>query len=157
MRTAALARFDIQAEQTHDRVRVVMKSIQKEMAGNEGIYPYNKGKVSMAEVARRAKIHPITFHKPRYRDLGMEVKAWLEALKHGAIVGRGRVRKELGTRIREWKQLYEDLLEAHRVSETDLAHANAQLEEALRENEELRRRVADFTRQKVVPLRTTKE
>jgi hypothetical protein len=156
MRAAALARYDNDAEQAHERVRAVMKTIQTEMAGNEGIYPKNKGAVSMAEVARRAHIHPFTFHKPRYQDLGKEVKAWLETLKQGAVVGRGRVRKELGTRVQEWKKLYEDLLETHRISETDLAHAQARLEEVLKENEQLRQRVASDAALKVVPLRPKK-
>lgn len=156
MRAAALARYDSEAEQAHERVRAVMKTIQKEMAGNEGIYPNNKGAVSMAEVARRAQIHPFTFHKPRYLELGKEVKAWLETLKQGGVVGRGRVRKELGTRVQEWKKLYEDLLETHRISETDLEHAQARLKEVLQENDHLRQRVAEQAALKVVPLRPKK-
>ncbi|MBF3380603.1 hypothetical protein [Burkholderia pseudomallei] len=153
MRTSALARYDTNAEATHERVRAVMKAIQEEMAANEGIYPHNKGAVSQAEVARRAEIHPNTLHKTRYVLLGEEVKDWLDTLKQGTVVGRMRVRKELGTRVQEWKQLYEDLRETHRITETDLAHANELLKEARRENEELRARVSELTKQKVLPLR----
>lgn len=156
MRAAALARGEREAEQNHERVRTVMKTIQKEMAGNDGIYPQNKGAVSLAEVARRAEIHPITFHKPRYRGLGEEVKAWLETLKQGSVVGRGRVRKELGTRVQEWRKLYEDLLEVHRISETDLEYAEAKLKEVLQENERLRQEVATQASLKVVPIRPKK-
>ncbi len=156
MRASALARYDSNAAQAHDRVHVVMKNIQAEMSGNQGIYPNNKGAVSMAEVARRAEIHPFTFHKPRYKELGKEVKAWLETLKQGSVVGRGRVRKELGSRVQEWKTLYEDLLETHRISETDLAHAEARLEEVSKENEQLRQKVAAEATLKVVPLRPKK-
>jgi len=133
-----------------------MQTIQKEMAANEGIYPHNKGAVSMAEVARRAGIHPFTFHKPRYLELGKEVKAWLETLKQGTVVGRGRVRKELGTRVQEWRRLYEDLLEVHRISETDREYAEARLKEALLENEQLRQLLADQATLKVVPIRQKK-
>lgn len=153
MRAAALARYDAQAAQSHERVRQIMRTIQKEMAANEGIYPHNKGAVSMAEVARRADIHPFTFHKPRYLELSKEVKAWLETLKQGAVLGRGRVRKELGTRVQEWKRLYEDLLEAHRISETDREYAEARLKEVLLENEQLRQRLSEQGTLKVVPIR----
>ncbi len=156
MSAAALARYDTQAEQSHERVRQVMQTIQKEMAANEGIYPHNKGAVSMAEVARRAGIHPFTFHKPRYLELGKEVKAWLETLKQGTVVGRGRDRKELGTRVQEWRRLYEDLLEVHRISETDREYAEARLKEALLENEQLRQLLADQATLKVVPIRQKK-
>jgi hypothetical protein len=157
MRQAALTRYDSNAQETHMRVRAVMRTIQEEMAANDGIYPHNKGAVSLAEVARRSEIHPVTFHKERYVELAGEVKRWLEALRQGGTVGRLRVRKELGTRVQEWKQLYEDLRETHRVTETDLAHAEARLQEALQENETLRVRVAELSRRKVVSLKSATE
>lgn len=134
----------------------MMKTIQLEMAGNAGIYPHNKGAVSMAEVARRSLIHPITFHKERYRKLGEEVKVWLETLKQGSVIGRVRVRKELGSRVQEWKELYDDLLATHRLSETDLAHAEALLKEARREIEQLRSRLSEQAALKIVPIRPNK-
>ncbi len=81
MRAVALACSDSNAEQTMTRVRDLMTTIQKEMAANEGIYPHNKGAVSLAEVARRAGIYPSTFHKGRYVELAEEVKQWLVTLK----------------------------------------------------------------------------
>lgn len=152
MRAAALARSDSKAEQIHEHVRDLLKEIQKEMAANQGIYPQNGGALSMAEVARRAEIHPNTFHKSRYVELAKEVKEWLKTVRQGATVGRMRVRKELGTRVQEWKQLYEDLLETHRITETDLDVAEAKLEEVLKENEKLRQRLADLSEHKVVKL-----
>ncbi|AOE88468.1 hypothetical protein GO283_03158 [Ralstonia solanacearum] len=156
MRTAALARYDRAAQQTHERVRAMLQTITKEMEANQGIYPHNKGALSLAEIGRRAGIHPLTFHKPRYIAIRKEVQAWLETLKQEAVVGRTRARKALATRAQEWKQLYEDLLQAHRISETDLALAEARLEEALLENEKLRQRIAAITAQKVVSLRPVK-
>jgi hypothetical protein len=157
MRQAALSRYDSNAEETHKRVRVVMRTIQEEMAANSGIYQQNKGAVSLAEVARRAGIHPVTFHKKRYVELASEVKLWLETLRQGATVGRVRVLKELGTRVQEWKQLYESLRETHRVTETDLAYAEARLQETLAANEVLLERVAELSKRKVVPLKSTKD
>lgn len=159
MSAAALARYDANAEQTLEGVRTMLATIRNEMAENDGVYPHNKGGLSLAEVARRAGIHPQTFHKPRYVELAAEVKAWLDALKQeasGVVVGRMRVRSELGSRLQEWKRLYEELLETHRISETDLALSEAKLEEALKENEILRQRLAEVTKQKVVSLRSKK-
>lgn len=156
MRVAALARYDAGAEQIHERVRAMMKTIQIEMAGNGGIYPNNKGAVSMAEVARRSEINPTTFYKDRYRELGKEVDGWMITLKEGSVIGRVRVRKELGTRVQEWKELYEDLLATHRLSETDLAHTQELLKEALKENEQLRSRLSEQAALKIVPIRPNK-
>lgn len=153
MRNAALTRYDGLAQQTHARVRAMLQTIKKEMEANGGIYPHNKGALSLAEIARRVGIHPLTFHKPRYVAICQEVREGLETLRQGAVVGRTQVRKTLKNRALEWKQLYEDLLQAHRVSEIDLALAEARLEEALVENEKLRQRIADITAQKIVSLR----
>ncbi len=140
-----------------------MKSIREEMAANEGIYPHNKGALSLAEVARRAGIHPQTFHKERYVELAKEVKQWLDALRKGAVVGRMHVRKTLDTRVKEWKQLYEDLLETHRISETDLEVAEEKLRELQKDYdklqqkfEELRQRVAELTKPKILKLQPKK-
>jgi hypothetical protein len=156
MRQAALSRYDSNAEETHTRVRAMMRTIQEEMAANAGIYPHNKGAVSLAEVARRAGIHPVTFHKERYVELASEVKLWLETLRKGTTIGRVRVRKELSTRVQEWKLLYESLRETHRITETDLAYAQARLQETLAENGVLHERIAALSKRKVVPLKTTK-
>lgn len=153
MRLAARARHDANTKKTYERVRGVMRLIQQEMAANQGIYPQNRGAVSLAEVARRAKMHPVTFHKPNYQELVTEVKTWLHELKSGAIVGTKRVHKELGTRLQEWKQLYNDLLESHQISETDLAHATMRLKELENENRELRQKLAEATSPKVVSMR----
>lgn len=154
MRIAAKVRHDANTQQAYKRVREVMQLIQQEMAANQGIYPQNKGAVSLAEVARRADMHPVTFHKPNYQNfIDNEVKPWLEGLKSRALVGTKRVHKELGTRVQEWKQLYNDLLESHQISETDLAHANIRIKELESENNELRRKLSEATSLKVVSMR----
>lgn len=69
MRTAALARYDRAAQQTHERVRAMLQTITKEMEANQGISPHNKGALSLAEIGRRAGIHPLTFPQTAiYRD-----------------------------------------------------------------------------------------
>jgi len=157
MRDAALARYDRNAEDIHVRVRQILELIKQEMASNGGIYPFNKGAISIAEVARRSQIHPLTFHKPRYVDLAKEVKAWLEALKGGNLVGRSRIRKDAETRIGEWKELYENLLDAHRVTETDLLHAQVQLEEARAEIDVLRARLSARETLKIASIHSKKD
>jgi len=153
MRTSALGRHDNNAAKVHERVRKTMDAIKQEVAGNDGIYPRNGGAVSLAEIARRAEIHPNTFYKDRYVELGKEVTSWLETLKVNAVVGRVRVRTEVGARLQQWKDLYHDLLESHRIAETDLAYALARLEESQSELEKLRRQLAEVSAPRIVPLR----
>lgn len=153
MRQSALSRYDRNAEEIYTRVRKMMHTIQAEIDTNEGIYPHNRGSVSLAEVARRAQMHPVTFHKKRYIELAGEVKHWLEKLHQGSVIGPVRIRKELGSRVQQWKQLYESLREAHRLTETDLAHAEARLQDLLKKNLLLQERIAELLRHKILPLK----
>lgn len=152
MREAALSRYGRDAQENHDHVREVLKTIEKEMEANQGIYPKYSGGLSSAEVARRSGLHPNTFYKQRYKELGKEVFARIEKLKSNKIVGRTRVRKEMSTRVQEWRQMYEDLLDSFRLTEADLEVTQSKLDEALKENEILRERLLGRAGHKVVHI-----
>lgn len=152
------------SEEVRERVRAMMATIEKEMADNEGIYPHNKGALSSAELARRSDVHPTTFFSPQQRVFGTEVKAWVEGLKASKVVGRGPVRREMATRVADWKRLYDDLSQSHRDTELDLQQVNAELAQARdalekigRENARLQSTLAEVGGTKVVPLRTKKD
>lgn len=157
MSESKLAMYDTEAQTRIQQTQVMMKTIQGEMAANGGIYPQNKGAVSAAEVARRCGFHPVTLHKPRYKDLRKELHDWIDALKGGGVVGRTRVRKELAQRVDEWKELYENLLETHRISETDLMHAEARVIELEQELSRLRELLAQRREFNVVSIRPTQK
>lgn len=150
------------AQRTNDvqqRVRKLLAAIEDEMAANGGIYPHNGGALSGAEIARRAGIHPTTLFSPKQRDLGSEVKQWLERIKEGRIVGRGLVRRELAERVADWKALYDGLAQSHRDTELELQQAEVDLEKAQAEIKKLQGVVDRLTKQlgvlsgeKVVPL-----
>lgn len=125
-----------------DRVRSAMKTIEQEMDENNGIYPHNKGAVSANEVARRAGIHATTFFTAAQRQLGAEVKSWIESLKTRKVVGRLRVRRELATRIADWRQMYDALAASHHKTELDLQQAEAERDDARKEAEDLKQQVA---------------
>lgn len=163
IRDASRAFHDANIQKTHDQVRDSMRLIQLELAGNRGIYPHNKGIISQAEVARRASMHPVTLHKPHYRELILEVQRWVEQVKAGAVVGHKRVRRDLKSRVQEHEELRIALQEAHRISETDLEHANLQLQELEEkcqrleeENQQLRQKLAKSASLKIVNLSAQK-
>ncbi|MFL9908299.1 hypothetical protein [Paraburkholderia sp. RL17-337-BIB-A] len=141
MRESALARGSAGSEKRAEEVRQMMTTIQQEMAANQGVYPHNGGAVSLAEVARRCEIHPNTFHKKNYRQLKGDLDTWLKSLQQGAIVGKTRVRKELTSRANEWKNLYENLADSHRLSETDLDYTKQLLDDERKENKKLRKQL----------------
>jgi len=157
MSDAKLALYDAEAQARIEKTRTMMKTIQEEMAANGGIYPQNKGAVSAAEVARRCGYHPGTLHKGRYDDLRQELQDWIDALKGVGVVGRTRVRKALAQRADEWKELYENLVEVHRVTETDLMQEQARVRELEEELGRLRHLLTQGGDLKVVPIRPKKD
>ncbi len=137
MKEAAKARGEKRSAEVAERVRGVMAIIVQEMKANGGIYPHNGGAISMNEVARRAGIHYTTFHTQAQRELGKEVKTWIESLKKKEVVGRMRVRNGLATHLQEYRILYEGLEMSHHKTELDLQQAQAERDEALRKAESL--------------------
>jgi hypothetical protein len=130
LRTRALERGANRSDELRKRVRATLKTIEAEMASNDGIYPHKKGALSSAEVARRAGVHATTFFSPKQRDLGDEVRTWLKNLKKEKVVGRGPVRRELATRLADWKRLYDRLAQSHRDTELELQETERLLEVA---------------------------
>jgi hypothetical protein len=115
------------SDKVRHRVTIAMQTIEAEIAANNGIYPHNKGALSLAEVARRADVHSTTFFSPKQLDLGKEVKAWLEKLKAKETIGCGPVRKKLSSRVADWARLYGSLQQSHRDTELDLQQCQAEL------------------------------
>ena len=155
MSDSKLALYDAEAQARIQQTQAMMKTIKEEMAANGGIYPHNKGAVSAAEVARRCGYHPGTLHKQRYNDLREELQNWIDALKGIGVVGRTRVRKELAQRADEWKELYNSLVEVHRVLGTDLIQTQARVVEMEQELTRLRELLGQRGELKVVPIRPT--
>ncbi len=112
------------------KVRETMVTIQTEMAANNGIYPNNGGAVSMNEVARRAKISETTLFSPKQKELGRDVKAWVESLKRTEIVGRKNVQRTVSERSEDWRNKYLALQDVHIATELDLQDAKVQLQDA---------------------------
>lgn len=76
-------------EATADLFRAAMAGIEAEMAANGGIYPHARGKLSIAEVCRRAGRTPQSIQKPHHAGLKAEIDAFLARLaSQGPITKR---------------------------------------------------------------------
>jgi len=127
---AARLRGEARTAEVEARVRQAMVTINKEMAANNGIYPNNGGAVSMNEVARRSEISETTLFSPKQKELGKNVKAWLESLKKKEIVGRKNVQRSVFERSEDWRNKYIALQDVHVATELDLQDAKVQLQDA---------------------------
>lgn len=127
---AARLRGEARSAGVEARVHEAMVTIQREMAANRGIYPKNGGAVSMNEVARRAQISETTLFSPKQKELGKNVKAWVESLKKTEVVGRKNVQRTVFERSEAWRIKYLALQDSHIATELDLQDAKVQLQVA---------------------------
>jgi len=84
-----------------------MEAIEKDIEDNDGLYPYNNGRLSLAEVCRRASIHKVTLQGGKHNTTTkVVVKEWLQNLNGLVVVGAKTVRKRVTASADEWRDRY---------------------------------------------------
>lgn len=91
-------------------IEKAMKIMEKEIADNDGIYPRNSGRVSLAEVCRRANVHPITLmgesHKGTTR---VAILNWKEGLVSKLVKGKTAIRQAVTKRAVSAEESFQDI------------------------------------------------
>lgn len=91
-----------------------------------------EGSVSVAEVCRRAGLHPGTINKGGYKDLREPFNARIAALKAPAVVASPKKkRRPADERAMAWKAQFQATVEQLRTAEVDLLLKEVHIEEAL--------------------------
>ena len=86
-------------------IKEAMLAIEAEIKENEGIYPRNRGRLTMAEVCRRAGVHEITMMGSVHRDTTRPmIMTWIKQL--GGIEGAAKIRNEITKRTDVAKEEY---------------------------------------------------
>lgn len=78
-----LARYHAeQAEETRRRLRAAMATMEGEISTSpDGTYPENKGRISQAEICRRAGVSASVPKQPHQHEIRDEMKAWIDRLR----------------------------------------------------------------------------
>jgi len=80
-----------------EKIKRAMTEIEVEVKAADGIYAHNSGRLSMAEVCRRAGVHAITMMgKAHYRTTRPMIASWIAKLS--LVKGAGNVRKTVTAR-----------------------------------------------------------
>jgi hypothetical protein len=128
-----------------------MEAIEKDIEDNDGLYPFNNGRLSLAEVCRRASIHKITLQGEKHKSTTrVVIKEWIEKLDKLSVVGAKSVRKRVTATADEWRsrylavaQKYNEMYAIHLVSmQKELEEANSRISELESENMKLRIRIS---------------
>ena len=133
------------------KLRDAQKTIEEEINTNDGIYPDNGGKLSQAELCRRAKISQVTLSTPAHRDTTrMMVDEWLSRIRNASITGRKSVRRAVTDRAEEWKLHHAAIAENYRIAELEMLDMRGQLKKMRDENDALRGQLEESGVSKVV-------
>ena len=92
-----------------EKLRNAMITIENEIEDGHG-YPFNNGRLSLAEICRRAGVHKITLQGPTHRSTTrVMVKEWLVKLSKKLAGGKESVRKRAAENLDDYKVRYASL------------------------------------------------
>jgi hypothetical protein len=120
------------------KVKGAMKQMELDIQNSEGIYPFNGGRITVAEVCRRAKISNMTLQAPSHRDsTKVVVEEWIRKLTVHLTTGAKIVRRAVTDRAEEWKRVHDEIATAYHIDHLTLVNVRADLDEAQRRIKEL--------------------
>jgi hypothetical protein len=149
---AAAKRGAAKTARVYQQVEDAIRAIADEMQANGGVYPNNGGAVSIAEIARRARINEATLYKKSNTTLKERVSLWLDTLKKKETVGRMRVRKSHQQRAESWHEKYKALETRYGITELQFQQLQAEHEEQQRNYEALLEQIRAGVANKVVAI-----
>lgn len=153
IRANALARGAERHEEVVEKVTKAMRAIEGEINAHQGLYPANGGRLDLAELVRRSDIGAKTLFGERYKETFKKnvVDPWLLSTSAAGAASRREAKRSAAQRVAEWRELYDDLLTAYRISELDWhearrlrAKAEEELQKLKDENKELRKKLNKF-------------
>jgi len=121
------------------KLRAAINEIEVEIEANEGIYPYNGGKLSQAELCRRASINQVTLSTAAHRNTTRPmVEEWLTRIRSATITGSKSVRRAVTDRAAEWKAHHQAIAENYRIAELEMLDMRKKIRQLENENAALK-------------------
>lgn len=134
-------------------IRKAMTTIEGEIEQNDGLYPYNKGRVTQAEVCRRAGIRKTTLQGPSHKEsTRVELDRWLKRLEAAVVKGRKSIRRTVTERADQWKEELERIANEYHKTELVLVDVRLRVRELEEENAALRAQLALGIARKITAL-----
>jgi chromosome segregation ATPase len=118
-----------------DRLRKAMLAIEAEIAENNGIYPFNHGRVTQSELCRRADVKKATLQNPVHKDTTrVEIIQWLDEVASTLAQTRDGTRERVTEVADSLAAEIERLTQACQLVQGRLAEAQARIAELTQEN-----------------------
>lgn len=136
-----------------EKLQKAMKDIELQIEQNEGIYPFNGGRLTQAELCRRAGVSNIALQGPAHKlTTKLVVDSWLQRIKAGTVTGKKSVRKTVTGRAEAWKAQHGAIAQAYHKSQLERIDLLARIKTLENENEALRTQLASSGAAKVTAL-----
>jgi hypothetical protein len=125
--------------------------IEREMEQSGGIYPQNRGRLSQAEVCRRADVDPMTLYGENHKkSTKAKVDEWLAKVRGTSVQGKRAVRRTITERADRWKANLDAIAEKYHLAELEsielratVADLQSKCDALERENQLLRIQVSE--------------
>ena len=149
LRTQAKSRTDGFVKSLED----AMKAIELEIDANDGLYPYNGGRLNQAEVCRRAGIRNGSLQgKAHKTTTKCMVDEWIARVTEGMAKGHRSVRSTVTQRADDWKEAHRKIAEAYHIDHLVLEKAQKRITELEEDNQTLRDQLAGMSGGKIISM-----
>lgn len=133
------------------KLQEAMKTIEAEIDSQDGIYSFNGGRLSRAEVCRRAGIASAVLEGKAHKTTTLvALNRWLDSIRERLIGGHKKVRQAVTRRADDWKaraQQFANQAHLYHLQMISLEHrlqeARARIAELDAENGRLSSEVSD--------------
>jgi len=127
----------------------MMRTIEREIDANSGIYPYNDGRLTVDELLHRAGKSPAYLQKkaPRIRTLRHDANAWIKRVKGQIASGAPSVRREVNQRVKAVNKQIDEIRQNYHEAELQLTRVTSELTDAVRKMGELKTKNAELLQQ----------
>lgn len=130
-----------------------MAEIEKDIANNDGLYPFNGGRLSQAELCRRAGVENKSLQGARHVGTTREkVKKWLDSVRIKVTQGKKDVRKTVVDRVDVWKEAHRQVAQDRHLAQLRLEGALERLHIVEAENSMLREKLSHLSEGRIVGL-----
>lgn len=120
------------------KLQKAMREMELEVEQHDGLYPLNGGRITVAEVCRRAGVSEGTLHTSTHRKTTRSlVSDWVKGATAAVIQGSKRIRRVVTDRADDWKKAHGEIATAYHIGKLEVVDLKAALADA-------GRRIADL-------------
>jgi hypothetical protein len=127
------------------KLKQAMALIESEVEQNEGLYPFNAGRLTKAELCRRAHVDDQTLQNKTHKaTTNKMVDEWIENVKGKISQGKFVVRRAVTERAEHWKREHARIANAYTLAELEHNERLIELAALGKENEELKQEILEL-------------